>query len=257
MVVTVGTSASSSVLSPTSERPRALMPAIAALSMATICSGGSSLTAPAVVPARRNAVPQIGPEVPPMRLVMTTAIFFRNVPMSARSKESQSCSTSSNPRAMEYPKSPSPTTASRSPKYFSLATAVCAIVCTTTSTSPKLAAGICAPGCLSGIFDNNGQVGQGDPRPRPGSTGVGQHAGGLAAGVAERGHHQGGLAEVLRLREVVDRDHAGQPGADGGQQAIAGVLDHHRLVRGHAEPADGQQVDVRGGLLARHDVARE
>ena len=48
------------------------------------------LSPPAVVPARRNAVPQIGPEVPPIRLVMTTAIFFRKVPMSVRSKPSQS-----------------------------------------------------------------------------------------------------------------------------------------------------------------------
>ena len=36
-----------------------------------------------------------------MRLVMVTAIFFRNVPMSARSKSVQPLSTSSNPRAIE------------------------------------------------------------------------------------------------------------------------------------------------------------
>jgi len=51
-----------------------------------------------------------------MRPVMVTATFFRKVPMSDRSKASNPASTCSKPRAMEYPKSPSPTTASRSPK---------------------------------------------------------------------------------------------------------------------------------------------
>ena len=74
---------------------------MAARSIATTCSACTSAAGPAVAPARRNAVPHSGPDVPPIRLVMTTAIFFRNVPMSARSKESQSWSTSSNPRAME------------------------------------------------------------------------------------------------------------------------------------------------------------
>ena len=46
-------------------------------------------------------MPQIGPDVPPMRLVMTRATFLRKVPMSVRSKLSQSRSTSSNPRAIE------------------------------------------------------------------------------------------------------------------------------------------------------------
>ena len=36
-----------------------------------------------------------------MRLVMTTAIFLRKVPMSVRSKSSQPDSTSSKPRAIE------------------------------------------------------------------------------------------------------------------------------------------------------------
>ena len=81
--------------------PRALIPAIDARSIATIWSPSSAVTAPAVVPARRNAVPQIGPEVPPMRLVIMIAIFFRNVPMSVRSKPSQPSSTSSKPRAIE------------------------------------------------------------------------------------------------------------------------------------------------------------
>ena len=74
---------------------------MAARSIATTCSA-SRLAAPAaVVPARRNPVPQIGPDVPPIRLVMTTATFFRNVEMSVRSNPSQSDSTISNPRAIE------------------------------------------------------------------------------------------------------------------------------------------------------------
>ena len=77
------------------------MPSIEARSIAMTWAGSSRSAAPAVVPARRKAVPQIGPEVPPMRLVMTTAIFLRNVPMSVRSKSSQPDSTSSKPRAIE------------------------------------------------------------------------------------------------------------------------------------------------------------
>jgi hypothetical protein len=43
----------------------------------------------------------MGPDVPPIRLVMTTAIFFRKVAMSVRSNESQSLRTISKPRAIE------------------------------------------------------------------------------------------------------------------------------------------------------------
>ncbi len=46
-------------------------------------------------------MPQIGPEVPPMRLVMITATFLRKVAMSVRSMPSQSASTTSKPRAIE------------------------------------------------------------------------------------------------------------------------------------------------------------
>ena len=77
------------------------MPSIAARSIATTCVGVKLGRVPAAAPARRNAVPQIGPDVPPIRLVMTTAIFFRKVPMSVRSKLSQSASTISKPRASE------------------------------------------------------------------------------------------------------------------------------------------------------------
>ena len=69
-----------------------------------------------------------------MREEMIIPVFFRKVPESLRSMPSQPSRTFSNPRASEYPKSPSPTTASRSPKYFSLSTAVRAMVRTTNST---------------------------------------------------------------------------------------------------------------------------
>ena len=84
-----------------SEFPRCLMPSIDARSIATTSSPVSSVLPVAATPARRNAVPQIGPEVPPMRLVITTATFFRNVPMSVRSNVSQSATTISKPRAIE------------------------------------------------------------------------------------------------------------------------------------------------------------
>ena len=77
------------------------MPSMAARSIATASSDVSSVLSAAAAPARRNAVPQSGPDVPPTRLVITTAIFLRNVPMSVRSNESQSDSTISKPRAIE------------------------------------------------------------------------------------------------------------------------------------------------------------
>ena len=59
---------------------------------------GLSVSAP---PARRNAVPQIGPEVPPMRLVSVIAVFLSRPEMSAYSIASQSEITISKPRARE------------------------------------------------------------------------------------------------------------------------------------------------------------
>src|SRR5664280_2179893 len=59
----IGTSASNSVLSPTSDWPRILMPSVAARSMATTSSPVSVSAVPAVMPAFMNAVPQMGPEV--------------------------------------------------------------------------------------------------------------------------------------------------------------------------------------------------
>ena len=52
-----GTSASSSVLSPTSDCPRFFMPSMAALAMATTSPAVSSVFVPATTLARRKAVP--------------------------------------------------------------------------------------------------------------------------------------------------------------------------------------------------------
>ena len=112
----IGTSASSSVLSPTSDWPRILMPSVAARSMATTSSPVSVSAVPAVMPAFMNAVPQMGPDVPPIRELTIIPTFFRKVPGFVRSMSSQPSITFSKPRASEYPKSPSPTTESRSPK---------------------------------------------------------------------------------------------------------------------------------------------
>ena len=57
-----GTSASRSVFSPSDAPPRAMIPVIAARSIAMTSSGASSVLSPAAAPARRNAVPQIGPD---------------------------------------------------------------------------------------------------------------------------------------------------------------------------------------------------
>jgi hypothetical protein len=66
--------------------------------------------------ARRNPVPQMGPDVPPVRLVMMVATRRRNVASLSRSRSSQFCNTTSKPRARENPKSPSPDTESSSQK---------------------------------------------------------------------------------------------------------------------------------------------
>lgn len=78
-----------------------MIPSAALRSMATTVGPSSSVLPAAAVAARRNPVPQIGPDVPPIRLVMTTAIFLRKVELSVRSKPSQSVSTISKPRASE------------------------------------------------------------------------------------------------------------------------------------------------------------
>ena len=46
-------------------------------------------------------MPQIGPEVPPIREEMIMPVFFRKVPASLRSMSSQPSSTFSKPRASE------------------------------------------------------------------------------------------------------------------------------------------------------------
>ena len=59
-----GTSASRSVFSPSDAPPRAMIPVIAARSIAMTSSGASSVRSPAATPARRKAVPQMGPLTP-------------------------------------------------------------------------------------------------------------------------------------------------------------------------------------------------
>ena len=77
------------------------MPSIAARSAATTSSPvGSGLPA-SEPPARRNAVPQIGPDVPPIRFVSTIAVFLSRPPASSYSSSSQPESTFSKPRASE------------------------------------------------------------------------------------------------------------------------------------------------------------
>ena len=56
---------------------------------------------PAVIPALRKPVPQIGPEVPPIREVTIIPTFFKKVPGLLRSMSSQPSSTFSKPRASE------------------------------------------------------------------------------------------------------------------------------------------------------------
>ncbi len=77
------------------------MPSIAASSPAITSAPVSSVLSPIAAPMRSIAVPQIGPEVPPTRLVITTATRLTNVPGSVRSKSSQPSSTFSKPRASE------------------------------------------------------------------------------------------------------------------------------------------------------------
>ena len=83
-----GTSASSSVLSPSEASPRCMIPVTAARSMAMTSSVDSSVLSPAAAAARRNAVPQIGPLTPPTLPEMTKPIFFRIEPTLVRSNVS-------------------------------------------------------------------------------------------------------------------------------------------------------------------------
>ena len=75
-----GTSASRSVFSPSDAPPRAMIPVIEARSIAITSSGESSVLSPAVTPARRKAVPQIGPDTPPTLPERTRPIFLRTAP---------------------------------------------------------------------------------------------------------------------------------------------------------------------------------
>ena len=77
------------------------MPSAAERSIGTTSAPVRSRSSPAAMPARRNAVPQIGPDVPPIRELITMPTFFRKVPGSVRSKSSQPSITFSNPRARE------------------------------------------------------------------------------------------------------------------------------------------------------------
>ena len=80
-----GTSESSSVLSPSSALPRAWMPATAARSPATTSVAVKVSLPFSEVPIRSSAVPQMGPEVPPIRAEMAIAILVRKTPASVRS----------------------------------------------------------------------------------------------------------------------------------------------------------------------------
>ena len=75
-----GTSASRSVFSPSDAPPRAMIPAIAARSIAMTSSPVSSVLSPAATPARRNAVPQIGPLTPPTLAEIVRPIFLSSDP---------------------------------------------------------------------------------------------------------------------------------------------------------------------------------
>src|SRR4029077_6293241 len=69
-------------------------------------------------PAFRNAVPQIGPDVPPACEANMVPTLIRKVPMSARSIDGSSLSTARKPSQMDFPKSASPISPSKSQKLF-------------------------------------------------------------------------------------------------------------------------------------------
>src|ERR1700681_593660 len=88
-------------------------------------------------PALRNAVPQIGPDVPPACEANTVPTLTRKVPMSARSIDGSSVSTARKPSQIDFPKSASPISPSKSQKYFSCLRAIRATVCRARSTSRR------------------------------------------------------------------------------------------------------------------------
>ena len=92
-----------------------------------------------------DALIEVGPETNPalhQALLGMSPGETRQASYQPEAPEGEGGAEAGKPRAIEYPKSPSPTTASRSPKYFSLSTAVCAIVRTTSSTPSKLESAI-------------------------------------------------------------------------------------------------------------------
>ena len=74
-------------MSPSEAPPRVMIPAIAARSIAITRSGVRSWS-PAVAPARRNAVPHIGPLTPPTLAASVRPIFLHTAPALGLSQES-------------------------------------------------------------------------------------------------------------------------------------------------------------------------
>jgi hypothetical protein len=96
-----GTSASRSVFSPSDALPRAMIPSTAARSMAMRSSDASSVLSPAVMPARRKAVPQNGPLDPPTLEEIVRPTFLSTEPTLEWSKLSSSAPTTSKPLRRE------------------------------------------------------------------------------------------------------------------------------------------------------------
>ena len=75
--------------------------------------------------------------------------------------------------------------------------------------------------------------------------------------VAQLGDDARGSRKILARRVGAGGDEARHASGDGGEQAVAAVLDDDALRRRDAETLRGEQVDVGRGFFCRHDVARE
>src|SRR5580700_11428119 len=115
------------------------MPAIAARPMTTRSLRLTVCLSLEFTPARRNAVPHIGPLVPPAAPAKAEPTFTKNVPIDERSISPSSCRrTARKPSARVLPKSASPISPSKSQKYFSLSKDTFATVRRQLSTVSKL-----------------------------------------------------------------------------------------------------------------------
>ena len=198
-------------------------------------------------------MPQIGPDVPPIRPVMTIATFCRNVPVSLRSNESHWLEHVLEPAGQREPEVAVADDGVEVPEVLLVLDAAFG-----DGADDGLDAGIGhgSRSLLGGVQEVL-DVRQLDLAVDGEAVGVAQDDGGVVGEVAERADDERRAGEVLVGGVAAHGDDRPQPGAERGAQAVGAVLDDDDLVGADAELLQCEQVDVGGGLLGGHDVPGE